>query len=641
MIIATAGHVDHGKTSLIRALTGVETDTLAEEVERGLSINLGYAFMPQGSDETLGFIDVPGHRKFINTMISGISGVDMGLIVVAADDGPMPQTLEHIDVLEILGVARVCVVVNKVDRVDPSRVDEVLQQVDALIQPRRWPAYRSFAVSSVSGDGLDDLKDHLTSVAEAHQRLGNSGGFRLSIDRSFNVKGVGLVVTGTASAGEVRKGDPLELLPGGQSVRIRYLRANSQEVEHASAGQRVALAIAGKVSLKEITRGDWLVAPKAPPPASRLDVEVSLLSSAPFPLKHMAPVKIYMGAKRLAARLAHIDTPEGPLKPGESCLAQLILDHPISSIWGEPFLVQDHAETRILGGGRVLDPEGPKFGKARRARLCWLRALQIPDAKAALAQLLEAQQPVNLSKFWAIRNRRQVPESLFPIDEVREFQRDGTTWAVAEKQWQFVIKWLAQYLDDWHREQPQAPGIKMTSLEKALTPNFGLTLGLAAVDLLLRSGSLAHQEGYISRKDFKPAKSQQTLNHWEQLKAQLQRGGTTLPLLGDLLSLAEIPEQFAKQALRFGMGRGELHELNKHRYALPSQLLHYYERLTLTHDQGEALTVAGLKNKFGTGRNLTVEILEHFDRLHLTRREGNVRVLVPRANVQRALGIEP
>ena len=254
MIVATAGHVDHGKTSLIRGLTGVETDTLAEEIERGLSINLGYAYLSQASNHTLGFIDVPGHRRFINTMISGISGVDMGLLVVAADDGPMPQTLEHIDVLDILGVEALCVVINKVDRVDALRVSEVLQQVDALLQTRRWPEHVSFAVSSQSGQGLEALKKHLVTAAETHQRQRNTGGFRLSIDRSFNINGVGLVVTGTASAGEVKKGDLLELLPGGQSVRIRHLRANNCEVDGASAGQRVALALAGKVSQKQIER---------------------------------------------------------------------------------------------------------------------------------------------------------------------------------------------------------------------------------------------------------------------------------------------------------------------------------------------------------------------------------------------------
>ena len=640
MIVATAGHVDHGKTSLIRGLTGVETDTLAEEIERGLSINLGYAYLSQASDHTLGFIDVPGHRRFINTMISGISGVDMGLLVVAADDGPMPQTLEHIDVLDILGVEALCVVINKVDRVDALRVSEVLQQVDALLQTRRWPEHVSFAVSSQSGQGLEALKKHLVTAAETHQRQRNTGGFRLSIDRSFNINGVGLVVTGTASAGEVKKGDLLELLPGGQSVRIRHLRANNCEVDGASAGQRVALALAGKVSQKQIERGDWLVTPNGPPLSQRLDVEVTLLGSAPYALKHMAPVKLYIGAKRRAARLAHIDRTEQPLKPGESCLAQLILDDPISGAWGEPILIQDHAETLVLGGGKVLDPEGPKFGKSRNDRLHWLRALQISDAKSSLTQLLHGDHTVDLSRFWRNRNYPQVPESLFPRDEVRIFEREGNIWAVTEKQWQSATQWLADYINRWHREQPQSLGVKMTSLNKALAGHFDLTLGLAAADALLRSGSLAFREGHISRQGFQPAKSQEALDHWQALKQQLQQGGVALPLLSDLLSLAQVPDQFAQQALRIGMGRGELHELNKHRYALPTQLLHYYQCLTLAHDQGEALSVAVLKSRFGTGRNLTVEILEHFDRLHLTRREGNVRVLLARANVQRALGLE-
>ncbi|MDA9847645.1 selenocysteine-specific translation elongation factor [Luminiphilus sp.] len=640
MIVATAGHVDHGKTSLIRGLTGVETDTLAEEIERGLSINLGYAYLSQASDHTLGFIDVPGHRRFINTMISGISGVDMGLLVVAADDGPMPQTLEHIDVLDILGVEALCVVINKVDRVDALRVSEVLQQVDTLLQTRRWPEHVSFAVSSQSGQGLEALKKHLVTAAETHQRQRNTGGFRLSIDRSFNINGVGLVVTGTASAGEVKKGDLLELLPGGQSVRIRHLRANNCEVDGASAGQRVALALAGKVSQKQIERGDWLVTPNGPPLSQRLDVEVTLLGSAPYALKHMTPVKLYIGAKRRAARLAHIDRTEQPLKPGESCLAQLILDDPISGTWGEPILIQDHAETLVLGGGKVLDPEGPKFGKSRNDRLHWLRALQISDARSSLTQLLHGEHTVDLSRFWRNRNCPQVPESLFPRDEVRIFEREGNIWAVTEKQWQSATQWLADYINRWHREQPQSLGVKMTSLNKALAGHFDLTLGLAAADALLRSGSLALREGHISRQGFQPAKSQEALDHWQALKQQLQQGGVALPLLSDLLSLAQVPDQFAQQALRIGMGRGELHELNKHRYALPTQLLHYYQCLTLAHDQGEALSVAVLKSRFGTGRNLTVEILEHFDRLHLTRREGNVRVLLARANVQRALGLE-
>ncbi len=226
MIVATAGHVDHGKTSLIRELTGVETDTLAEERERGLSINLGYAYLPRPEGSPLGFIDVPGHQRFINTMISGISGIDMGLLVVAADDGPMPQTLEHLDVLEILGVKLLTVVISKIDKVSGTRAADVESQVSKLLATRPWQNTRLFPVSSTEGSGVADLKDHLHQSAEQLQKGIIEGGFRLSIDRCFTVKGSGLIVTGTASAGKVKTGDKLYLLPGPTTFTLRSAAGN-------------------------------------------------------------------------------------------------------------------------------------------------------------------------------------------------------------------------------------------------------------------------------------------------------------------------------------------------------------------------------------------------------------------------------
>ena len=273
LIVATAGHVDHGKTSLVRALTGVETDTLAEEIERGLTINLGYAYLDGGAasadlTNSIGFIDVPGHRRFINTMISGVSGIDLALLVVAADDGPMPQTLEHIDVLDILGVRQLAVVISKIDQVESARVDNVQEQLAALLSERRWSTPLMFPVSSRTGDGVAALKEQLLTLSSGTQRMAADSGFRLSIDRRFNLNGVGLVTTGTASAGEVKRGDRLQLLPLGRELRVRQLRANNREVESAAAGQRVALGLSGKIALDEIQRGDWLVSAGDPGPTN-------------------------------------------------------------------------------------------------------------------------------------------------------------------------------------------------------------------------------------------------------------------------------------------------------------------------------------------------------------------------------------
>lgn len=644
MIIATAGHVDHGKSSLVRALTGVETDTLAEEIERGLSINLGYAYLSlpeeaNASDRSIGFIDVPGHSRFINTMISGISGIDMGLLVVAADDGPMPQTLEHIDVLELLGVPRLTVVISKIDQVEPQRIVQVREQLDALLTSERWPERATFAISSQSGAGLDSLKMHLLDAADGRRRETPTEGFRLSIDRCFNVNGVGLVVTGTASAGRVNKGDRLQLLPSSKAVRVRHLRANNADVELAESGQRVALGLSGKIAASDITRGDWLVAPGSPSPSSRLDVRIRLLPNAPFPLKHMAPLKCYLGAKRIAGRVAIVAEAEGRIEPGCACLAQLLLEEPVSAVWGEPILLRDHAETRILGGGRVLDPEGPKYGKSRPDRLCWLRALEITDATTSLAQLLQGERAIDLTRFWAIRNVQHPPDDVELPTLSKVFEREGRTWATRGTVWSSVEAWLDQYIDDWHRHHPMQAGIKTAELNAEMGSKFDLNIAAAVLESQLRAGQLTLRDGHVRRRGFEPAKSQEALEHWQQLRTQLGQAGRLPPLLSDLLTQTGLSVEQGRAALRIGLGQSDLHQLNNNRVALPGQLMYFFQCLEEAEAAGETLAVGTVKKRFQAGRNLTVEILEYFDTLRLTRREGNARKLLGRANVKHALGI--
>ena len=288
MIIATAGHVDHGKTSLVRQLTGVETDRLAEEQRRGLSINLGYAYLPRPQGTPLGFIDVPGHQRFINTMISGISGIDMGMLVVAADDGPMPQTHEHLDVLQLLGIEQLTVVISKIDRVSPQRLQEVEVQLRGILAARPWSNVDIFPVSNLEGDGVAALQSHLLSCAEQTTARSSTGYFRLSIDRAFTARGAGLVVTGTASSGSVRVGDSLTLLPKGTELRVRSIRAHDEPVESACAGQRVALNISGK--LRSSVHRAWRLAggPKERP--HRESTGCLFLPVARRAFRHQTPV---------------------------------------------------------------------------------------------------------------------------------------------------------------------------------------------------------------------------------------------------------------------------------------------------------------------------------------------------------------
>ncbi|MEM8661951.1 MAG: selenocysteine-specific translation elongation factor, partial [Pseudomonadota bacterium] len=282
MIIATAGHVDHGKTALIKQLTGVDTDRLEEEQRRGLSINLGYAYLPTPNGTPLGFIDVPGHRRFINTMIAGISGIDMGMLLVAADDGVMPQTVEHLNVLELLGVPHLTVVISKCDRVDATRVSTLRADVRRWLTERGWNNVQLFATSVITGEGTEQLKAHLLKESQHLQERADASYFRLAIDRAFKLKGAGQIVTGTASAGSISLDDTVIHLPSGTALRVRDLRVHDESAQTAHSGSRVALNLAGKIEASLLSRGDWLVEPKLAHTSSCTGVEFTLLDSAPF-----------------------------------------------------------------------------------------------------------------------------------------------------------------------------------------------------------------------------------------------------------------------------------------------------------------------------------------------------------------------
>ena len=386
MLVATAGHVDHGKTSLVKHLTGTDTDRLAEEKRRGLTIELGYAFCDLDSGARVGFIDVPGHHRFINTMISGISGIDLGLLVVAADDGPMPQTLEHLQVLKILGVKRFAGVITKTDLVDEDRLQQVREQVGALL-----PGAPLCEVSNLSGAGMD----HLLSILEAETRdcpnRDTGALFRMYIDRVFIRKGAGLVVTGTALAGTVKAGDTLRLhMSGGDvaretDVRVREVHAQGLAAQAGMAGQRCALNLSGKVSLERVHRGDFLCAHPTAVPGRRLDTRCWTVADPVRPFKHLGRIKLHVGSRRIGARTYLIERAEDP-SDGER--VQLLLDKPVLAFAGDRFVIREDNEGSTLGGGIVIDPEAPRKGKSRRARLQQLDALEVDDPSDALEQAL-------------------------------------------------------------------------------------------------------------------------------------------------------------------------------------------------------------------------------------------------------------
>ncbi|MGL6109304.1 MAG: selenocysteine-specific translation elongation factor, partial [Rubrivivax sp.] len=362
MIIGTAGHIDHGKTSLVKALTGIDADRLKEEKERGITIDLGFAYKPLPDGEVLGFVDVPGHEKLVRNMLAGATGIDHVMLVVAADDGPMPQTREHLAILDLLGLAHGVVALSKCDLVTPTRLAEARAEVRALLAHSLLAEAPILALSSLTGEGIDALLEHLEHARAALSPRRQQGQFRLAVDRSFTLAGIGTVVTGTAVAGQVAVGERLKLSPRGLDVRVRGIHAQNRQAREGRAGQRLALNLAG-VDKADVRRGDWLVAEALHAPTQRFDARVQLLAGESRPLAHWTPVHLHLGAEDVGARVMLLEG--AAVAPGRSALIQLSLERPIGALHGDRFILRDQSALRTLGGGVVIDAFPPASRRRR------------------------------------------------------------------------------------------------------------------------------------------------------------------------------------------------------------------------------------------------------------------------------------
>ena len=376
MIVATAGHVDHGKTALVRALTGVDTDRLPEEKKRGLTIDLGFAYHPLGDGHVLGFVDVPGHERFVRNMLAGVGAIDLALVVVAADDGVMPQTREHTAILDLLGVTECIAVVSKVDKVEAARAGEVSVEIDALLSTTGMGGAEIHRVCALSGAGMDALAGALRERALSLAARAANGRFRLCVDRAFMLKGAGLVVTGTVHAGVASTGDRLVVTPSGHDARIRGIHAQDRPAGSARAGERCALNLSGRgIESGAVARGDWIVDRALHAPSDRIDVRLRVLPGEARALRHWTPVHAHLAAAHSTARVAVLGA--GSIAPGDSGRVQVVLDHPLHALAGDRIVIRDQSATRTMGGGTIIDPFSPKRGRARPARLAWLDAIEV------------------------------------------------------------------------------------------------------------------------------------------------------------------------------------------------------------------------------------------------------------------------
>lgn len=605
MIIATAGHVDHGKTTLLQAITGVHADRLPEEKKRGMTIDLGYAYWPQPDGRVLGFIDVPGHEKFLSNMLAGVGGIDHALLVVACDDGVMAQTREHLAILQLTGNPQLTVALTKADRVDATRINEVREAVEATLREYGFTDAALFETVATEGRGIDALRHHLQQLS-SREHAGHHR-FRLAIDRAFTVKGAGLVVTGTALSGEVKVGDTVWLTGINKPMRVRGLHAQNQPVDHAHAGQRIALNIAGDAEKAQLNRGDWLLSEAPPEPSER--VIVSLQTH--IPLSQWQPLHIHHAASHITGRVSLL----------ENDLAELVFDTPLWLADNDRLVLRDISARETLAGARVVALNPPRRGKRKPEYLQWLSALaQASNDKAALEVHLE-RGAVNLTDFpWA---RQLSNEGLLPLTQQPGFIQAGNNLlnAPVAACWQRkVLNTLATY----HEQHQDEPGPGRERLRRMALPMEDDALVLLLIENMRESGVIKSHHGWLHLPEHKAGFTAEQEAIWQK----------AAPLFGDepwwvrdLARETNTDEQVMRQVLRHAAQQGLIVAIVKDRYYRNDRIV-AFASLIRELDQARGSTCAAdFRDRLNVGRKLAIQILEYFNRIGFTRRRGNDHLL--------------
>ncbi|EGT0648752.1 selenocysteine-specific translation elongation factor [Citrobacter braakii] len=605
MIIATAGHVDHGKTTLLQAITGVNADRLPEEKKRGMTIDLGYAYWPQPDGRILGFIDVPGHEKFLSNMLAGVGGIDHALLVVACDDGVMAQTREHLQILQLTGNPQITVALTKADRVDDDRINAVRTEVHTALENYGFADAVLFVTAASEGRGIEELRDHLQQLTSREHARDCS--FRLAIDRAFTVKGAGLVVTGTALSGEVTVGDTLWLTGVNKPMRVRSLHAQNQATDRAQAGQRIALNIAGDAQKEELNRGDWLLSDA--PPEAFTRVIVSLEHAAP--LMQWQPLHIHHAASHVTGRISLL----------EGTLAELVFDTPLWLADNDRLVLRDISARTTLAGARVVTLNPPRRGKRKPEYLQWLAALEKVQSDGEALALHLTRGAVNIPDFaWA---RQLNGNGMRPLIELHGFIQAGYSLlnaAVAARWQRKVLDTLATY----HEQHRDEPGPGRERLRRMALPMEDEALVLLLIEKMRESGAIHSHHGWLHLQDHKAGFSEEQQAIWQKAE----------PLFGDepwwvrdLAKQTGTDEQMMRVALRQAAQQGIITAIVKDRYYRNDRIVAFANMIRELDQEKGSTCAADFRDRLNVGRKLAIQILEYFDRIGFTRRRGNDHLL--------------
>jgi selenocysteine-specific elongation factor len=629
-VLGTAGHVDHGKTSLIKALTGVDTDRLKEEKQRGITIELGFASIDLPSGQKLGIVDVPGHEKFIKNMVAGAAGINLVMMVIAADEGVMPQTREHLHICSLLGISNGLVALTKTDMVEKDWLDLVQSEVTEFLEGTFLEGAPIIPVSAITEEGLPDLIQALDKIVGKLAEKMDDGIFRLPIDRVFTMKGFGTVVTGTLVSDHIKTGEDVLILPENIAARIRGIQVHNQSVEEAWAGQRTAINLQG-IEKSIINRGNVLVRPQTVWPTQRLDVFVEYLASNPKSLKNRTLVRLHTGTSEIISRIILLEQDE--LAPGQKGFAQLILSAEDVVVAGDHFVLRSYSPITTIGGGQIIDPLPKKHKRLNDKIIADLNLLQAGGLQEKISVILErtGYTGINLPRLafrLGVRAKkvREALENLFSGKKAFLLDSDDTT-VISARFFQQTEETIIRIITDYHQNNPLKAGISKeelkVSLEKAVPPKlFNIVLG-----------SLNKKGTIVSDKDnVRLAKHQVELaGDLDSLRRDIDKiykeAGLTPPFLKEVIAQFDAQKAKAQSIINLMLKEGELTKINEE-LCFSSEILNKLRsdyKAMLIKD-GKA-TPASFKELTGLSRKYIIPLMEYFDMNKLTVRVGDHRIL--------------
>lgn len=628
IIVGTAGHIDHGKTSLVRALTGVDADRLPEEKKRGITIDLGFAELDLG-DVRIGFVDVPGHERFVKNMLAGAHGIDLVALVIAADEGVMPQTREHFDICRLLETKTGLVVITKTDMVDEELLELVKAEAEELVAGSFLEDAPVVSVSAKTGFGLDELKTKLREAALRAPSRSSETVMRLPVDRSFAVRGFGAVVTGTLVAGEITEGDELELLPLSQKVRVRGLQVYGAQVKQAHAGQRTAVNLGG-VESSQIERGMVLAPAQKLKATQIIDAKIEILKDAPRPLKTRMRVRVHIGAIEVLARVRVLEE-KGEIPTGEHGFVQLRLETPIVTIPSERFIIRSYSPSHTIAGGRVLDALATKH-----------RGRETNIVRERLSRLLSADNPTTISLFVETANERGLNKTDLAartgwrdevldkaISEAKIIDANGVY--ISHNVFEKLSNAAVQTIEEHHKREPLSKGIQRETLREKLFAHSPVEVFRFVLNSL--------ENKIVSDKDIVRAASHsfELSNEDKALRDKLERiykeaalEALTIDEVFQKAGVAANKREHARKILQLLIDAGLIVRVNNdmffYRAALDNLVVRLKEFAAQSKDR--LIDVAAFKDMANVSRKYAIPLLEYFDREHITRRAGDKRIIL-------------